>query len=304
MNRIYFLLVIVLGSLNFAIGQVVVKSPYLKGTIYRYEKVKCRFLEPRNIDVWVPANFDSSGKTRYSVLYMHDGQNLFLPGNSFGGMEWGIDETMDSLLRLGLIKNTIVVGIWNSPKRFIEYNPTDAFLKLDSLTKQKIMQERGGSSLANQYLAFVFEDLKPMIDSVFPTKPEMKNTFMMGSSMGGLISLYALCKYSDQLKGVGCLSTHWPLSLKENNRVVAKAYADYFATRLPNPKQHKLYFDRGTETLDAWYEQHQLYMDELCRESGYETPKDFMTLVFKGDPHNEVAWRKRAAIPLLFLLQP
>ncbi|OYU95567.1 MAG: esterase [Bacteroidetes bacterium B1(2017)] len=299
---LYTFLLLLLGS-NLQ-AQIRIQDAHLTGKLYRFEKVKPRFLEARNIDVWVPEDFDSSGRTRYAVLYMHDGQNLFLPGYSFGGQEWGIDEAMDSLLRRGLIRKTIVVGIWNSPKRFIEYNPEDAFKKLDSLNKQKITLERGGTTLANQYLDFVFETVKPLIDSVFPTKPEAKNTFMMGSSMGGLISLYALCKHSEQLKAVACVSTHWPLSLKENNAQVAEQYIAYFARHLPNPKQHKLYFDHGTTTLDAWYEPHQLLMDSLCKESGYETPKDFMSLVFPGEPHNEIAWRKRVGIPLKFLLQP
>lgn len=285
-------------------GQIQIKDTNLKGKIYRFEKMKCRFLDPRNVDVWVPADFDSSGKTRYNVLYVHDGQNQFLPGYAFGGAEWGLDEALDSLMQAGLIRKTIVVAIWNSPRRFIEYNPEDAFNKLDSVNRNKIIQERGGKSLANQYLAFIFDDLKPMIDSVFPTRSEMKYTHMMGSSMGGLISLYALCKYSDKVKSVACLSTHWPLSLKENNAEIAKAYANYFASRLPNPKQHKLYFDYGDQTLDAWYKPHQEYMTRLCIESGYRENTELLSLYFQGEAHNEIAWRKRVAIPLLFMLKP
>jgi predicted alpha/beta superfamily hydrolase len=299
---LFFIFYLLLGS-NIS-AQIEIIDVNLKGRLFRFEKLKGQYLDPRNVDVWVPQDFDSTGKTRYSVLYMHDGQNLFMKGNAFGGVEWGIDETMDSLMRNNIIKRTIVVGIWNTPKRFIEYNPEDAFKKLDSLNRNKLAAERGGNTLANIYLSFIFDELKPLIDSVFPTKPDMKNTYMMGSSMGGLISLYAFCKRSDQLKGVACISTHWPVSLKENNSLIAKSYINYFSRNLPNPKQHKLYFDHGTTTLDAWYETYQLHMDSLCRESGYETPKDFMSLSFPGEPHNEIAWRKRAAIPLKFLLQP
>jgi predicted alpha/beta superfamily hydrolase len=299
---LFFIFYLLLGS-NIS-AQIEIIDVNLKGRLFRFEKLKGQYLDPRNVDVWVPQDFDSTGKTRYSVLYMHDGQNLFMKGNAFGGVEWGIDETMDSLMKNNIIKRTIVVGIWNTPKRFIEYNPEDAFKKLDSLNRNKLASERGGSTLANIYLSFIFDELKPLIDSVFPTKPDMKNTYMMGSSMGGLISLYAFCKRLDQLKGVACISTHWPVSLKENNAFIAKSYINYFSRNLPNPKQHKLYFDHGTTTLDAWYEPYQLHMDSLCRESGYETPKDFMSLSFPGEPHNEIAWRKRAAIPLKFLLQP
>lgn len=302
-NRFYIFILLLTIQTGLK-AQVEIKNQALKGRLFRYENFHCTGLDSRNIDVWVPSNFDSSGRTRYAVLYMHDGQNLFLPGYSFGGKEWGMDESLDSLLRLGIIKNVIVVGIWNSPKRFIEYNPEDAFARLDSMNRNKIMKERGGSSLANAYLSFVFDELKPFIDTVFPTKPDVKNTYMMGSSMGGLISLYALCKYSDKVRGVACLSTHWPLSLKENNAEVAMFYTRYMAQRLPNPMQHKLYFDRGDATLDAWYAPYQTYMNELCAESGYLGGKEFMSLVFEGAPHNEDAWRARVAIPLKFLLKP
>jgi enterochelin esterase-like enzyme len=301
MNR---LLICFLLSAQFLIAQEVIKHPQLKGKIYRFSAVNGQGLLPRNVDVWVPQNFDSSGRTRYAVLYVHDGQNLFIPGYAFGGKEWGIDEAMDSLLRLNQIRPTIVVGIWNTQRRFIEYNPEDAYLSLDSVQKLKIDKERPGGSQANAYLDFVFNTLKPMIDSRFPTAPDMKQTFMMGASMGGQISLYALCKYSEQLKSAACLSTHWPISLKENNFVVGSTYQDYFIRNLPNPRNHKLYFDHGTTTLDAWYAEHQVRMDSLCRENGYNSIKSYLTLKYPGAAHNEDAWRSRVSIPLLFMLKP
>lgn len=285
-------------------AQQELRDSNLVGRMFRYEKFASNFVDARNVDVWLPSNFDYSGNTKYAVLYVHDGQNLFMPGYSFAGEEWRLDETMDSLLRLGIIRKTIVVGIWNTPKRFLEYNPQDAFDKLDTASQSKLKWERGGSAISNAYLEFIFTELKPFIDQNYPTKADMKNTFMMGSSMGGLISLYALCKHSDMLKGVACISTHWPVSLKENNERTARTYIEYYANRLPNPKQHKIYFDCGSETLDSWYLNHQDYMDELCLESGYGSSKDFMSLRFMGAQHNEKAWQKRVGIPLKFLLQP
>jgi predicted alpha/beta superfamily hydrolase len=300
--RKVLLLVVLFPSLLW--GQVKITSPSLKGSVYRFVDMKGTGLLARNVDVWVPANFDSSGLTKYAVLYMHDGQNLFFPEASFAGITWGMDKTMDSLLRLNQIRPTIVVGIWNTQRRFIEYNPKDAYAKLDSINKIKLNNERPGGSDADAYLDFVFNTLKPIIDARFPTRPEMKQTFMMGSSMGALISLYALCKYSEYVKSVACLSTHWPVSLKENNAAIANTYQNYFIQRLPNPKNHQIYFDHGTETLDAWYGAHQDRMDSLCRESGYDTIKSFLSLTFQGAAHNETAWRSRVAWPLIFMLKP
>lgn len=300
MKRIIFLLF--LWSSFVLNAQQIINDTNITGTLIRFY-FPSNLIEFRTVDVLLPSDFDPSGKTRYAVLYMHDGQNLFTPVTCFNKMEWGMDETLDSLNKLNLIKKTIVVGIWNNAQRFIEYNPEDAFNLLDSVEKNKIIAERKGGSTANAYLNFIFNDVKPLIDAKFPTKPDVKNTFMMGSSMGGLISLYALCKRSDQLNGVACLSTHWPLSLKENNQKIATSYIRYFSKKLPNPKQHRIYFDYGTITLDAWYEPHQLLMDEFCLENGYTQNKNLLTLKFEGAPHNEIAWRARLAIPLMFLLK-
>ena len=118
----------------------------------------------------------------------------------------------------------------------------------------------------------------------------------MGSSMGGLISLYAICEYPQVFGGAGCVSTHW---LAGENMLV-----DYFGAALPDPIDHKLYFDYGTETLDADYEPYQLRMDERLAARGYERDQNWVTRKFPGAEHSEVAWRTRVRIPLEFLLGP
>ena len=115
----------------------------------------------------------------------------------------------------------------------------------------------------------------------------------MGSSMGGLISLYAISQYPDVFHGAGCLSTHWSAGLGELVNEMAK--------RLPDPKSHKLYFDYGTCGLDAQYEPFQLQMDGHLRKAGY-TESNWMTCKFEGADHNEAAWRARVELPLEFLV--
>jgi predicted alpha/beta superfamily hydrolase len=145
-------------------------------TIVRHSDVASAHVAARNVDVYLPEGYDPSGSTRYPVLYMHDGQNLFSTETAYGGVEWRIDEVMDSLQL-----KAIVVGVWNSPKRFHEYAPMD--------------------SLSDAYLRFLVTELKPFIDSTYATKPDRENTFIMGSSMGGLISLYAVSEYPEVFGG-------------------------------------------------------------------------------------------------------
>jgi predicted alpha/beta superfamily hydrolase len=115
----------------------------------------------------------------------------------------------------------------------------------------------------------------------------------MGSSMGGLISLYAISQYPDVFYGAGCVSTHWSAG--------EFAIVEEMAKRLPDPASHKLYFDYGTVGVDAPYEPYQLKFDAHLRARGYEEGKNWMTRKFEGADHNEAAWQARVDIPLGFL---
>ncbi|HYF63383.1 MAG TPA: alpha/beta hydrolase-fold protein, partial [Herpetosiphonaceae bacterium] len=122
------------------------------------------------------------------------------------------------------------------------------------------------------------------------------HTFVMGSSMGGLISLYALCQHPQVFGAAACVSTHWPIG---GAPLVAA-----MAAALPPPGDHRLYFDYGTATLDAGYEPFQRQMDGLLAAAGYRQGRDCLTHKFPGAEHSERAWSERAAIPLAFLLAP
>ena len=119
-------------------------------------------------------------------------------------------------------------------------------------------------------------------------------TLVMGSSMGGLISLYAISEYPQVFGGAGCVSTHWPIGGYE--------LVDEMAQILPDPATHRLYFDFGTETLDSTYEPFQHRMDDRLREAGYVEGVNWVTYKFEGAEHSERSWRERVHIPLEFLL--
>jgi len=99
------------------------------GRIEQFRDFPSRHVDPRNISVWLPADYDPNGEP-YAVIYMQDGQNLFDPAKSYGGTVWGVDEVLTQLLGAGRVRRTIVVGIWNTPKRLREYMPARVFERL------------------------------------------------------------------------------------------------------------------------------------------------------------------------------
>lgn len=265
------------------------------GQIHRHAWFKSAHVSPRHVDVWLPPGYNEQPKMRYPVFYMHDGQNLFDPVLAFAGVDWGIDEAMTMLMHEHGLPGAIVVGVWNTPARRREYMPQKP-LDTPALSplRAQFIHEQGGAPLADAYLAFLVEELKPFIDAHYRTLPQQRHTFIMGSSMGGLISLYAICEYPHIFGGAACVSTHWTFG--------GEMLVDAMAAHLPDPATHTLYFDFGTETIDAPYEPFQRRMDTHLRHAGYEEGRNWVTAKFEGAEHSESAWRLRAYIPLGFLL--
>ena len=266
------------------------------GTLVRHEAFASRLVPARNLDVWLPPGYAEGGDARYPVVYMHDGQNVFDSAASSFGEAWEIDEVLGSLVAGGAVRPPILVGIWNTGMgRYSEYMPRKAVGdgSVDyHLAHQPVL--RGDELASDQYLQFLVTELKPFIDGHYRTRTGPADTFVMGSSMGGLISAYAIAEYPDVFGGAACVSTHWPAG--------EGAVIDYLADHLPDPASHRLYFDYGTATLDALYEPYQQRMDAVLRQAGYVEGKNWVTLKFDGAEHNEKAWRQRASIPLQFLL--
>jgi predicted alpha/beta superfamily hydrolase len=258
------------------------------GVLRRYREFPSDYVAARNIDVWIPPEYEEPSSRRFPVIYMHDGQNLFDPQSSFIGVDWGIDEAMRDLTAARRARAAIVVGIWNTPQRSQEYMPQRALEMLP------VQLRRRRNPLSDRYLKFLVEEVKPFIDDHHRTLTDRENTFVMGSSMGGLISLYAVCEYPRLFAGAGCLSPHWPAA--------GGVVVDYLQQALPEAGDHKLYFDYGTRTVDALYEPYQEEADQIIRAKGYTRGEDWLTLKFEGAEHGERAWRERVHIPLAFLL--
>lgn len=273
----------------------------VSGKVERLANFPSKYIQPRNVDVWLPEGYSQT--KNYTVLYMHDGQMLFDTATTWNHQEWGVDETVSQLLNEHKIKDVIVVGIWNNGKyRHSDYFPQKPLQALPKNVRDTIIKnELEGKPQADNYLLFLVKELKPYIDSAYNTYADRRHTFVAGSSMGGLISFYAICEYPSVFGGAACLSTHWPGSLKQKPGIIPKAFNQYLLKHLPSAENHRIYFDYGTATLDSLYEPYQLMVNRTMKAKGY-TKKNWITKKFEGDSHTETAWQKRLHIPIEFLV--
>jgi len=230
----------------------------------------------RRVWIYLPPGYDDSEGT-YPVLYMHDGQNLFDAATSYAG-EWGIDETLDSLHAAG-DPGIIVVGIDNGgDRRMDEYSPWVN----DSL-------DAGGEGDA--YVRFLVETLKPRIDSTYRTKPGRRHTGIMGSSMGGLISTYAMFEYPNVFGKAGIFSpAYW----------FAPEVYDEIPRDRPVASDTRIYMMSGAlETVgddpDSVYVKDHRRMVEELEEVGFERGVHLVSHIRADGKHAEWFWRREFA---------
>lgn len=269
----------------------------------KYPYFESKHVPSRQIDVWLPPGYDPGGNMRHPVIYMHDGQNLFEPENAFIGIDWGIDVALRSLISEDAIHPPIIISIWNTENRMGEYMPEQA---LDTRNNRQRMEKfmsrfRGEiiyELMGDAYLAFIVDELKPWVDSHYPTFPDQPNTFIMGSSMGGLISLYALCRHPEVFSGAGCLSNAWNIG--------QGILLPYFQQNFPKPENSRLYLDMGGRESGLPFLNHLIRahrkMTRWAQDAGYRKHENLLSKIFPFDTHSEISWRKRVPIPLKFLL--
>lgn len=272
------------------------------GKLDYYPTFESKHFPSRDIMVWLPSDYDSANK--YAVLYMHDGQMLFDKTTSWNHQSWNVDSVAEAVQKEGRTRPFIVVGIDNKPdKRLVEYMPRKA---LDYIPEGDTLLAKYNIEdfIADDYLKFIVTELKPFIDKTYSTLPDRNNTFIMGSSMGGLISMYALCEYPDVFGGAGCLSTH-SLMIPENAPsevpVWSKSLLDYLADHSPATNSCLIYMDRGDLTTDAHYAATQQALDVFFLSHGWDD-NHFQSKFFPGHAHDENSWEYRLHIPFSFLM--
>ncbi len=270
------------------IDRLSVASPELQDTI--------------TVDVWLPEGFGENQKQRYPVLYMHDGQNLYDANTTWNRQAWEMDATAGQMIKDGEVPPFIIVGIHSdSEKRVSQLMPEQAVKEAGLEELMAEVKLKGQPVLGDKYAAFIVETLKPLIDKTYPTLADAPNTMVMGSSMGGLMSLYLISMYPEKFGGAACLSTHWYGSLSAGD-LFGNAMIDFVENHLPDPSTHRLYFDHGTSTIDAYYGPWETKALLKAQEKGYVYGENLDSYIDYGAPHEEKAWAGRVARPLRFLL--
>ncbi|HUX52787.1 MAG TPA: alpha/beta hydrolase-fold protein [Williamwhitmania sp.] len=235
-----------------------------------------QFKRTRTIRVYLPPDYATSGK-RYPVVYMQDGQNLFDVLTAFSG-EWGVDESLDSLYKAARV-SCIVVGIDNGGD-----------FRIEELTPwQNVELKKGGRG--DLYAQFVVETLKPAIDSAFRTIPESKGTFVGGSSLGGLISLYIATKYPNVIGGALIFSP----SIWFSDSI----YSWLNSSRL-NPMQR--YYFYGGQPESTTMVSDMLKVIEELKQKGVRK-KNLVVSVSSDGKHNEQYWKREFPAAISWLLK-
>jgi predicted alpha/beta superfamily hydrolase len=242
----------------------------------------------RDILVYLPPSYPTANQT-YATLYMHDGQNLFDEATSFAG-EWRVDEALEKLAEEGI--EAIVVGVPNTgAERLQEYSP--------------FHDARFGGGRAADYVKFIVETVKPLVDAAFRTTGERDGTATIGSSMGGLISLYAFFERPDVFGAVGAVSPSVGFArgalmdyLERARFVGGRIYVDV-GTNEGRPRNRDPLDLRGSP---GGYVQMVRDARDLLVRKGYREGRDLMYVEEEGAVHNEAAWAERLPKLLRFLL--
>jgi predicted alpha/beta superfamily hydrolase len=263
------------------------RSHSLTGDIRTHADFSSRFLnKPHTVLVYLPPGYDAPENIsrRYSILYMHDGQNIFDGATSFiPGKEWQVDETAERLIRDGQIEPVIIVAVYNGGvDRAHEYTP---------IRDPKFNGGMGGG--ADDYGRFLVEELKPFIDKTYRTRKEAEHTGLGGSSFGGLVTLHLGLRYPTVF---GCLAVLSP-SVWWGQRYLLHA-----VNGIKKKPSLKIWVDIGTKEGGKALEDARALRDALIGQ-GWSLEKDLTYREAEGAVHDEAAWAQRVE-PILRFLYP
>ncbi|AWB67906.1 hypothetical protein C2869_16395 [Saccharobesus litoralis] len=241
-----------------------------------------------DIYIYLPNSYLHQPNRAYPVVYMLDGQNLFTEALSYS-YEWQVDETLTAT-KLDII----VVGIANGAERWKEYNPWDSVNYMG-----KSIQGTG-----NKTIQFIQQELKPYIDKNYRTRTEAENTALIGSSLGGLMALYAGIEHSDTFGKVAAFSPSFSFTTFDAQTSLDPAKSNLISAAKqtkPNKDKNKIYFDVGEVEYGSFDLLDTLYDSFVT--AGYSPAQLKMVKDTKGR-HCELDWAQRLPVALNWLFKP
>ena len=243
---------------------------------YVYNLYSPQLGNSRTLAVYLPPGYAQNPLKRFPVLYAHDGQNLFNASTAFGGVEWRMDETANSLIGSGAMDEVIIVGVYNGgASRIHEYTPC--------------CDPQYGGGGADLYERFLLDTVKPHIDANFRTLTGKQNTALIGSSLGGLVSFYLGRRNPTVFGKLGALSS----SFWWNNQALTQQVEAATGKLGVN-----VYLDAGTSS-DGLPET--LRMRNALVADGHVQGQDLYFHEAQGAGHTESAWAARLHLPLTYL---
>jgi len=260
----------------------------LTGNIQHHPAFPSKILRNRrDVLVYLPPGYRRFAGRHYPVLYLHDGQNVFDAATAFGGVEWGVDETAQQLIRKKLIEPLIIVAVSNMGEdRIHEYAPTRGVY---AQTGERKKRSRG---LARQYGDFLMRELKPFIDRKYRTKREAEFTGLGGSSLGGLVTLAIGLLYPEVFTRLLVMSP----SIWWDDCSIYR-----LVDSIDEKPPLKIWLDTGTH--EPGWEKAAVLRDHLV-EKGWRVYDDLHYLEVEGADHSEGAWAARVDPALRFLFPP
>lgn len=251
-----------------------VPQPDIEGDYRIHADIPSRHLRyARNVIVWLPPSYEKEKDRRYPVLYMQDGEQVFDPNTSTWNQDWEVDEWCSKLIEENRLQEIIVVGVYSSPDRFLEYNPAGA---------------------GHAYEKFLLEELKPFIDQEYRTVADRNHTAIAGSSLGATMAFYMAWNHPETFFGAACLSSAF--TFKDD---------PFLCDQVKNTGQAPdirlyLYCGKGDD-LEQRLARDLHTMADLLRAKGFDDGRNLKVVEDPHGPHNEAAWARHTDHWLLFL---
>jgi predicted alpha/beta superfamily hydrolase len=256
------------------------------GTMHRFD------FDEHRVDVWVPK--DVSPTT--SVLVMHDGRNIFDEDETFTGKTWEVLPAIRDEVRT---EAPVVVAVWGlsdftrlrelAPQAVLDQHP-----EIWNVVPEEYEADRG-PGMGDAYVSLIADAILPFVAEKFELQLDPARTAVMGSSMGGLMSMYAMSKRPEVFGTAICFSTHWPFG--------GELMVEKLTELLPSGENHRLWTDSGTIELDASYPPLHNRAAELIRQKGYQEPENLVAAIYPETGHHESYWARRVAEALNWWLK-